>query len=211
MKPEQIERYLAQYSASSKAPKAPQRLPLKGLQEKAVICILIAYINDYVRSRSLEFRLDDNTISNATRLAKWMFHSHKRGLVIRGGYGNGKTSILRAFHMLFHDQSFFTTAQNLFDFFRSHYGFSDLWDEPILIIDDLGAEPERGMLYGEELHPLAKLLTHRYEKNLTTLIATNLTVDEICTRYGERLYDRILEMYSIINVTSSSYRGQRQE
>ena len=77
----------------------------------------------------------------------------------------------------------------------------------MLLIDDLGTEPERCLVYGEERHPMTDVILERYQDNLTTIIASNLTLDNIKDRYGARVHDRMKEMYAGIRYDGESYRG----
>ena len=58
---------------------------------------------------------------------------------------------------------------------------------PLLILDDLGAEKPSGWS-GERLY---ELINYRYSELLPTIFTTNCRADEIQTRLGERLFDRI--------------------
>lgn len=79
----------------------------------------------------------------------------------------------------------------------------------ILIIDDLGTEPATSKVYGTELTPITEIINHRYERMATTIITTNLNDAAIKERYGERVIDRINEMYEKLVYTSPSYRANR--
>lgn len=80
------------------------------------------------------------------------------------------------------------------------------WNEPLLLIDDLGIEPARCLIYGEEYYPISRLLLHRYDKQLTTIIATNLSIEEIQDRYGDRIVDRMNETFNVLVYCNKSYR-----
>ena len=46
----------------------------------------------------------------------------------------------------------------------------------------------------------------RYKNNLPTIIATNLTFEDIGKVYGDRLQDRMREMFAMITYKEQSYR-----
>ena len=46
----------------------------------------------------------------------------------------------------------------------------------------------------------------RYKYNLPTVIATNCTFEQLGERYGDRLQDRMKEMYAMISYKEPSYR-----
>lgn len=68
-----------------------------------------------------------------------------------------------------------------------------------LIIDDLGAEPRRTVVYGRQLYPMQDLLMRRYVAfpGAKTYITTNLTMDEIADVYGERVRSRLEKMCKV--------------
>ncbi len=60
----------------------------------------------------------------------------------------------------------------------------------LLFIDDLGSEPLRRNI---DLESLFSLFNERQIRNRHTLIASNLTLEEIRGRYGERILSRLME------------------
>jgi len=75
-----------------------------------------------------------------------------------------------------------------------------------LIIDDLGIEPSEIKDFGTTKKPFEELLYYRYDKLLPTIITSNLDVEDIRTRYGERVSDRFNEMFNIYGVNGESFR-----
>ena len=73
-------------------------------------------------------------------------------------------------------------------------------------MDDLGVEPATYNDFGVIRYPLAELLTQRYKNNSMTLIATNYTFEQLGETYGDRLQDRMREMYAMITYREPSYR-----
>lgn len=68
-----------------------------------------------------------------------------------------------------------------------------------LIIDDLGAEPRKTIVYGQQVYPMQDLLMRRYAAfpEARTYITTNLTMDEIAEVYGERVRSRLEGMCKV--------------
>ena len=58
----------------------------------------------------------------------------------------------------------------------------------LLVIDDLGAEPVLNKITAENF---TAVISHRSALKKPFLITTNLNVDEISLRYGERLFSRL--------------------
>ena len=76
----------------------------------------------------------------------------------------------------------------------------------MLAIDDFGTEPLEVMDYGNVLYPITDLLTTRYDRNLYTILTTNLTPQETRPRYGDRIADRLNEMMGKVIFANSTYR-----
>ena len=79
----------------------------------------------------------------------------------------------------------------------------------ILLLDDLGCEPENCIIYGTSYHPISEIIYHRYRNQLTTILTTNLTDSELASRYGPRIMDRLEESFDFIAYTNPSYRKRK--
>lgn len=66
----------------------------------------------------------------------------------------------------------------------------------LLILDDLGAEEKQEWFIAD----VFRILDWRLEWLLPTVITSNLTIDEIKSRYGERIASRIKRMCRIIEI-----------
>ena len=161
-----------------------------------------------VSERGHNMQWDENTKDNINKVAEWLLECPQRGLLLCGSLGNGKSTMLRAIHRLISGNSYLITAKMAYDRFKDSERLT-FTHNCVLLLDDLGAEPERCLVYGEEHHPLTDLLLQRYDQNATTIIATNLTVDALRQRYGDRLFDRLSEMYVAILYNAPSYRTQK--
>jgi len=186
--------------------KLPSRLPLPLISEEDTRCRLRALYQLEVEYRGQVFVYDDNTQNKIDRTARWLYSSTRRGLILMGAMGNGKSTMLRVINRLFQGTSTFGDAQDIFEHFKRSQGSMRYWDEPLLLIDDMGIEPVRCLVYGEEYFPITRLLLHRYDKQRTTIIATNLSLEDIGARYGDRVVDRLKETFSEIIYDAESYR-----
>ncbi len=76
---------------------------------------------------------------------------------------------------------------------------------PLLILDDLGAE----RVTGWSAERLYELINYRYMEVLPMIVTTNCTADELRTRLGDRIFDRIKSMCRYTPLTASeSLRGR---
>ncbi|MEV6382017.1 ATP-binding protein [Streptomyces sp. NPDC051773] len=73
---------------------------------------------------------------------------------------------------------------------------------PLLVLDDLGAA--KTSEWTEEL--TYRLINHRYERMLPTLITTNLPIPELRTALGDRVTSRLAEMTERVVLTGPDRR-----
>lgn len=152
--------------------------------------------------------IDWDTVTEASidSVVTWMYDEH-RWLFLSGTLGTGKTTMLKALKTIF-SSSIYCSAMRAFDEFKAREMLPIFPDNKLLLLDDLGAEPPICKIFGEDRTPITDLLLHRYDWLATTVIATNLSLDEIQVRYGDRLADRIAEMAINILYDAPSYRGR---
>jgi DNA replication protein DnaC len=138
-------------------------------------------------------------------------------LVIAGRYGCGKTHLAAAIanHRLERGESvLFITAADLLDHLRATFAptsdstYDELFDRlrnaPLLVLDDLGAENQSQ--WAQE--KLFQLLDHRYTYRLSTVITTNLSLDNFEGRIRSRLLDAALVQQ--IRIEAPDYRIKMQ-
>ena len=76
---------------------------------------------------------------------------------------------------------------------------------PLLLIDDLGTEP---LINNITLEYFFSILNERRNSQLHTVAATNLSLEKLQTRYGERIFSRLVSADAslIINLTGENLR-----
>lgn len=119
-------------------------------------------------------------------------------LVIYGGTGLGKTFLLHCIFAYLLDRGVdaqMVTAYQAFTSMRAcHMGETDdfqrMVDAPVLLLDDLGAEP---MMRNVTVEYLFTLINERVTARRHTVIATNLDDAALQERYGERLFSRLFD------------------
>lgn len=138
--------------------------------------------------------------------------SLKKGILLIGGYGTGKTTIATAFQRVGFPGMQFKS--------RSCPDIADIGDYKRYIdgnwfFDEFGNE-EAGKYEKKDAKPLmAKVLEERsYRRSFSpssktgfTIMTSNLDMVEIAEKYGGRVSDRIREMFNIILMLGDSYRS----
>ncbi|MCX7682774.1 MAG: ATP-binding protein [Anaerolineae bacterium] len=134
-------------------------------------------------------------------------------LVLKGGYGCGKTHLAAAIanYCVEHGQPvLFVTVPDLLDYLRATFApssparystrFEEIRTAPILILDDLGTES--GTPWAQE--KLFQIFNYRYNARLPTVITTNNELDEIPLRLRSRLGDP--DLSRIVSIIAPDYR-----
>ncbi len=138
--------------------------------------------------------------SKLTSFAEKFPNSKVNTITLSGKTGVGKTFALECtaneimhkgfstcFMSSFAINSIFVKYHSCFD--SNKEGYLDLLLEPdLLVIDDLGTEP---MLKNVTKEYFYLIFSERMRKNKATLISTNLNLEDILAKYGERIFSRL--------------------
>jgi DNA replication protein DnaC len=149
--------------------------------------------------------------------------SFKKGLLIIGGFGLGKTDYFKVFENIFKNYSHlrfkFYTSKALVHQFEicqtpmDRESFFKDSERKLMFIDDISSE-RLASNYGR-VDTIEEIIINRYDKKLRTFASCNYTSSDNCAlktlqdlglRYGGRLYDRFHEMFNIIEIKGTSYR-----
>lgn len=168
---------------------------------------------DYYQGEDLERFL--KTV-NACRNFINSFDSDYQNLFFYGTVGTGKSflsgciakELIESGHSVIYFSAaglFETISRNMFDYKNKDDVLSfngDLRDCDLLIIDDLGTE------YHKAAAPsvLFSLLNQRHLNKKSTVISTNLSLEDLLNRYSDRVFSRITNQYSICKFTGPDIR-----
>jgi len=138
------------------------------------------------------------------KISQWLLDNRKRGLLCFGNCGRGKTLI----------------TQRIFPTLLSHYHrkylntvtaveLNDIYDDisrcKLISVDDVGTEPE-SVIYGERHWRFSELVDAAERDQKLLIVSTNLTLDELRQRYGERTFDRLRAITTTVCFSGPSLR-----
>jgi len=170
----------------------------------------------------LQYQIDDDNKEIVTQLSLYFSGDSRfkgdlsKGLILFGGVGVGKTSMLKFFqrNQIFSyrliscrdvETQFALEGDTSIDYYSTNPQIpnnSNPFGHQVIgfCFDDLGTE-SNSKYYGKEKNVIAEILLNRYDNNLpknSTHITTNLSVKELSDAYGSRVTDRIKEMMNVI-------------
>ncbi|MDW5288860.1 hypothetical protein [Formosa sp. PL04] len=183
----------------------------------------------YFKNRHREFQVDNENkrfldifckyFSKDLEFEKLYEGELQKGLLIIGPHGTGKTSVLEIIQIVslkYNIKQIWypikPTIEIVGEFNRSEGTTKDniiqYYSKGKYLFDDLGAEKDASN-YGKE-NIFERILELRYNnfksKGIITHLTTNLTLKELQTRYGNRVFDRIHEMFNILELKGNSRR-----
>lgn len=166
----------------------------------------------------------DERFFQCKNLSKLSVPSFEKGLLMIGTYGNGKTSTLRVFEHIFKPIKSMTfkgyTANDVVNMFEKCDSDVDrnefeakMWRGK-RFFDDVKTE-KMASNYGK-INLFKEIIEERYSRKLITHLTANFkegfegdleaAIDEFGEKYGSRVYDRVFEMFNIIEFKGKSFR-----
>lgn len=146
------------------------------------------------------YKNNEKTLKNYKIIKNWCENYENnaiKNINLIGYTAVGKTYMLECVATYLLDMGVDVVFVTAFDFNNEckkyTFGQASKMDEylnaDVLIIDDLGTEPNFKNITND---CLLNVLNTRLNNNLSTLTSTNLTLDGILQRYGERTFSRLL-------------------
>ncbi len=137
----------------------------------------------------------------------------KGWLIIKGGYGCGKTHLAAAianYRLSMGHMALFVSTPDLLDHLRGAYApgatisyderFDQVRNAPMLILDDLGTQSNSDWA----VEKLYQIFNHRYNAQLPTIVTTNQELDSFDSRIRSRLED--ITMVQVIHILAPDFR-----
>lgn len=182
------------------------------LSEEQIIRYLVGAYAENVSKHYRQFIPTTNIADKFQKVCNWLIRSRRNGLLLYGRVGAGKTVMALSISRILrcgrsYEQVIYKTSGDLAELFQSNRDFfHQISLAEVVIIDDLGCEPADVNIYGTIYSPFREFIHKRYARNLITVISTNLDNPTLMERYGERVWDRMYEMFDRIIYTEESYR-----
>jgi len=168
--------------------------------------------------------IDDTNREALNQLYYYLIGSEKfqgdlyKGIMLVGGFGSGKTTLIKIFSEIYGylNNRIFSciSAIQLSEIIKQEFdeenpkGHISYYEKRPLIIDEVGREAKKVMVYGTEYFPMRYLITMRYNSKGFTLGTTNFKLETLSSKemYGEYVGERLLEMFNFIEVNGGSRR-----
>lgn len=147
----------------------------------------------------------------------------KKGLLLTGSIGTGKTTAMKVFSKMFGFKvistrylirEFSTNGMGVIDQYGRNSFMMDgvpLRKKPITVcFDDLGMEETNSQLFGNKANVMGEVLLDRYDcfinSGMITHATTNLLINDLEKIYGDRIRDRLREIMNLIIFEGKSLR-----
>ena len=138
------------------------------------------------------------------------------GILIRGGLGTGKTTLMKAMLMMFNEQNETMYPDGLIKSIHAkqlqHMSLEKkvpFFSKRSFFYDDIGKENiEIKGDYGKVIYPLIDIISEAYEIGTLCFFTTNYTFDTLGKWYGETTSDRIKEMVNVLSLLGGSRRQE---
>lgn len=146
------------------------------------------------------------------------FDNSYSNILLYGNTGVGKTFLANCVAKELLDTAHtvvYLTSFQLFDILEKHkfsrsleekteadYQFQYIFDCDLLIIDDLGTETVNSFIASQLYH----CINERHLSQKSTIISTNLSLDDLNRIYSERVFSRIISNYRLLKIIGDDIR-----
>lgn len=138
-------------------------------------------------------------------VADWLSDNKGRGLLCYGNCGRGKTLIctrvIPPLLSFYHGKLI-----SLYDAMEMNGKPDEVLAKHLLCVDDIGVEGEC-VIYGARRQLLAEIVDAAEKKGKLLVLTTNLSLNGLASRYGERTMDRLVAVTRRVNFKGGSLRS----
>lgn len=138
------------------------------------------------------------------KVAEWLSGNNGRGLLCLGNCGRGKTLICgKIIPVLI--TYYYRRIVNLYDAQQMNTMIDEVKKKHIVYVDDIGTE-SMSVKYGEKRMTFPELVDEAEKRGKLLMITTNLDIDDLTVKYGERTIDRLRAITTPITFVGESMR-----
>ncbi|MBS5875585.1 MAG: hypothetical protein KIC78_05365 [Prevotella sp.] len=137
-------------------------------------------------------------------VVNWLTGNNGRGLLCFGNCGRGKTLICGKIIPLLLNH-YCRKVVSCYDAQQMNANLDEVKKKHIIYVDDIGTE-NLSIKYGEKRLAFAELADEAEKKGKLLILTTNLTIDELKEKYGERTIDRLRAITKTILFSGASLR-----
>lgn len=141
---------------------------------------------------------------NYRPIVDWMTDNKGKGLLMFGGCGLGK-SVIGMYILPLLIKDVHKKVVNIFSAQELNKKIDEILKLHIIYIDDIGTEDNLNS-YGNKRMPFAELCDAAEKKGKLLILTTNLSIDELTERYGDRVVDRLIATTKAVPFTGDSLR-----
>ena len=179
---------------------------------------LVSELTSLLIESGIELILKDTNKYVIGQVALWYANDDRfsgnlrKGLLIRGGVGTGKTKIVESLiKVIFKAENIhakFIHATDLQELYvnKNTDEIDVLKLRKYTVIDDLGVENVEVKNWGNTSEPFNNLFDYRYRHGMQSIITTNLAPSQIKETYGDRIADRFRETLNDFVLDGESLR-----
>lgn len=137
-------------------------------------------------------------------IMQWMMDTKGTGLAFVGDCGRGKSTILTGvIPMLYYMKE--RKILRPFQAFEIPDKVKDIMGRWAIVIDEVGTEVQCNE-WGEKYEGFNRIMDHAEANLKQVFISTNLTKDQIITRYGTRTWERMNRLCRVVKFKGDSLR-----
>ena len=138
-------------------------------------------------------------------IIQWLSNSEGKGLLMTGSNGRGKTAILKGvIPLIFKSRGYVLKVLNSTEIDPNIFQ-TYLNKKKFIAIDEIGKDSIIKD-YGNIKDPVEAAIDHCEDRIKLLLMTSNLTAEQIQSRYGNRTLDRIKRLCKIVVFKGSSFR-----
>ena len=144
-------------------------------------------------------------IDTYNEVAEWLQDNEGKGLLLYGDCGRGKSILSRyiipAILLKYHGK-----VVNVSDITGMNKNIDEVLNKKIVSLDDIGTEGESNV-YGNKRLAFSEIVDEAEKQGKLLIISTNLTGEQIASKYGERIFDRLGKITKRVLFTGKSLRS----